>query len=85
MTGALQDPTLELRDGNGLLLGSNDNWRETQETEIIATGVPPASDLESAIIATLPASPSGLGYTAIVKGVNGSTGVALVEFFALSP
>jgi len=85
VTNALQDPTLELRDGNGLLLASNDNWRETEEAEIIATGIPPPSDLESAIIATLPGSPSGLGYTAIVKGVNDSTGVALVEFFALSP
>jgi hypothetical protein len=85
VTGALQDPTMELRDGNGLLLASNDNWREANEAEIIATGVAPASDFESAIIATLPASPSGLGYTAIVKGVNGSTGVALVEFYALSP
>ena len=47
--------------------------------------VPPKSDLESAIVTTLPASPSGIGYTAIVQGVNGSTGVALVEFYALSP
>ena len=85
VTGALQDPTLELRDGNGLLLISNDNWRDTQEAEIMATGVPPANDLESAVIATLPASPTGLGYTAIVKGANGSTGVALVEFYALAP
>ena len=51
----------------------------------MATGVPPANDLESAVIATLPASPTGLGYTAIVKGANGSTGVALVEFYALAP
>jgi len=85
VTGVLQDPTLELRDGNGLLLISNDNWRDTQEAEIMATGVPPANDLESAVIATLPASPTGLGYTAIVKGANGSTGVALVEFYALAP
>ena len=52
---------------------------------MMATGVPPTSDLESAIVATLPASPSGLGYTAIVRGVNGTTGVALVEFFVLAP
>ncbi len=81
---ALQDPTLELRDRDGTLLASNDDWRETQEPEINASGVPPAMDLESAIVATLPASPGGLGYTAIVRGVNGSTGVALVEFFALA-
>ena len=85
VTGALQDPTLELRDGDGTLIASDDNWRDTQETEIIATGVQPANDLESAIVATLPASPSGIGYTAIVRGVNGTTGVALVEFYALAP
>src|SRR5438477_3350559 len=66
VTGALQDPTLELHDNNGVLVASDDNWRETQEAEIIATGVPPASELESAVVATLPASPSGLAYTAIV-------------------
>jgi hypothetical protein len=85
VTDALQDPTLELHDSDGTLLASNDDWRDDQEMEIIATGVPPTSDLESAIIATLPASPSGLGYTAIVAGVNGTAGVALVEFFALAP
>ena len=85
VTGALQDPTLELRDSDGLLLAFDDNWRDTQATEILATGVPPTSDLESAIVATLPASPSGMDYTAIVQGVNGDTGVALVEFYALSP
>jgi len=47
--------------------------------------VPPSSDQESAIVAMLPASASGVGYTAIVRGANGSTGVALVEFFALAP
>ena len=85
VTGALGDPTLELRDSNGALLASNDNWRDTQEAEILATGVPPTHDSESAIVATLPASPSGLGYTAIVQGVNGTTGVALVEFYVLGP
>ena len=85
VTGALQDPTLELHNSDGTLIASNDNWRDTQEAEIIATGVPPTNNLESAIVATLPASPSGLGYTAIVRGVNGTTGVALVEFYALAP
>ncbi len=85
LTGALQDPTLELHDGDGTLIASDDNWRETQETEIVATGIPPANNLESAIVATLPASPSGIGYTAIVRGVNGTTGVALVEVYALAP
>jgi hypothetical protein len=80
--GELADPTLELRDANGGLIASNDNWRTDQEAEIIATGIPPSSDLESAIVATLPAN--GALYTAIVRGVNGTTGVAVVEVFALN-
>jgi len=82
VSDSLQDPTLELRDGNGTLIRSNDNWRDTQEAEIIATGIPPANDLESAIVATLPAN--GAGYTAIVRGVNSTTGIAVVEVYALN-
>ena len=82
LPGKLADPTLELRDGNGALLRSNDNWRSDQEAEIIATGIPPTNDLESAIVATLPAN--GASYTAIVRGVNGTTGVAVVEVYALN-
>ena len=59
---------------------SNDNWRSDQEAEIIATTVAPTNDLESAIVRTLaPAS-----YTAIVRGVGNTTGVALVEAYALN-
>ena len=85
VTGALQDPTMELHDGDGTLIASDDNWRDTQQAEIVATGLQPTNDLESAIVATLPSSPSGIGYTAIVRGVNGTTGIALVEFYALAP
>jgi hypothetical protein len=54
VAGALQDPTLELHDGSGTLIASDDNWRTGgQEAEIIATGIPPTNDLESAIVATL--------------------------------
>ena len=80
VAGKLADPTLELHDGNGGLLASNDNWRTDQEAEIIATGLPPSNDLESAIVATLPPA----NYTAIVRGVNNTTGVALVEVYALN-
>lgn len=75
----LMDPFLELRDGNGALLAANDNWRSDQEAEIIATTLAPGSDLESAIVRTLAPAP----YTAIVRGVDGTTGVALVEAYAL--
>jgi hypothetical protein len=77
--GAMVDPTLELRDANGILLGSNDNWRSTQETTIIATGVAPTQDAEAAIVTTF--SPGS--YTAIVRGANGTTGVAVVEVYQL--
>ena len=80
--GKLADPTLELRDGNGALIRANDNWRSDQEAEIIATGIPPTNDLESAIVETLPAN--GAAYTAIVRGSNGTTGVALVEVYGLT-
>jgi hypothetical protein len=80
--GPLADPTLELHDGNGALIASNDNWRSDQEAEIIATGIPPSNDLESAIVATLPAI--GGSYTAIIQGKNGATGIALVEVYDIS-
>jgi hypothetical protein len=78
--GAMADPTLELRDASGSLLASNDNWRSTQETAISATGVAPTRDAESAIIATFSPGP----YTAIVRGANGTTGVAVVEVYQLN-
>jgi hypothetical protein len=81
VSGALTDPVLELRDSSGGLIRSNDNWRSDQETEIIATGIPPSNDFESAIVATLPANTSA--YTAIVRGVNNGTGVGLVEAYDL--
>jgi hypothetical protein len=81
VTGALSDPILELRDSSGALIQANDNWRSEHEAEIIATTVPPSNDLESAIVATLPAY--GAAYTAIVRGVNNGTGVGLIEAYDL--
>lgn len=82
LQGKLADPILELRDANGSLLRSNDNWRSDQELEIIATTIPPSDDLESAIVQTLPAQ--GAAYTAIVRGTGGTTGIAVVEVYALN-
>ena len=59
------------------MISSNDNWRDTQEAEIAATGIPPNDDRESAIVMDL----APANYTAIVRGVNGTTGVALVEAY----
>jgi CSLREA domain-containing protein len=81
LAGKLADPTLELHDSNGALVVSNDNWRSDQEAEILATGIPPSKDLESAIVRTLPPA----SYTAIVRGVANTSGIALVEVYALTP
>lgn len=79
ITNVLADPTLELHDANGALVRANDNWKDNQQTDIEATGIPPKDDLESAILATLPAG----AYTAIVSGKSGSVGVGLVEVYHL--
>ncbi len=77
ITGALGDPTLELHSGNGTLIASNDNWKDTQQAAISATGLAPPNDKESAILHTF--SPGS--YTAIVRGKNNTTGVGLVEAY----
>ncbi|MFL6516410.1 MAG: choice-of-anchor Q domain-containing protein, partial [Chthoniobacterales bacterium] len=78
----LLDPTLELRNQNGALFATNDNWvNSTNKQAIIDSGLAPTDDHESAIILTLPAN--GAQYTAILRGVNGTTGIAVVEVYAL--
>jgi N-acetylneuraminic acid mutarotase len=85
---ALADPTLELHDHTGALIASNDNWQHTiiggiitsdQVHDIMDSGHAPTDPRESAIIATLPPG----NYTAIVRGVDNTTGVALVEVYDL--
>ena len=86
VTNPLQDPTLELHDGNGTTIRSNNNWKvredsSSQQAEIEATTIPPTNDLESALVQTL-----GPGnYTAVVRGVNNTTGTAVVEVYNLAP
>ena len=86
---ALHNPTLELHDGTGALIASNDNWVTTiiggiitqnQVRDIMNSGHAPSNGLESAIIADLPPG----NYTAIVRGVNDTTGVGLVEVYDLN-
>lgn len=76
---ALQDPTLELFDRDGNLIDANDDWRSEQEEAIIATTAPPTEDAESAIVLTL--NPGA--YTAVVRGANGTSGIALVEAYQI--
>ncbi len=79
ITEALLDPILELHSSDGSLIYENDNWRSAQEQQILDTTLQPADDRESAIVATLPPG----NYTAVIKGANGSSGVALVEIYNL--
>jgi hypothetical protein len=81
LSGVLPDPTLAVHDSSGSIIASNDDWRSTQEAEIIATGIPPSDDRESALIATLDPGE----YTAILQGKNNMTGTALVEVYDLDP
>jgi hypothetical protein len=79
---ALTDPVLELHGPGAFVTIVNDNWRDdpVQEAAIIVTGIPPTNDLESAIDATL--NPGA--YTAVLRGRNNTSGVALVEVYDLS-
>jgi hypothetical protein len=86
----LANPTLELHDGTGALIASNDDWMTTiiggiittdQVAAIRASGYAPSDSRESAMIVSLPPG----NYTAIVRGVNSTTGIGLVDIYDLSP
>jgi hypothetical protein len=80
VAGAMVDPTLDIRDSNGAAFAFNDDWRSTQQTAISATGLQPTRDAESAILTSLPPG----AYTAIVRGANSATGVAVIEVYHLN-
>jgi hypothetical protein len=77
ITGALQDPTLELVTSNGAIIRSNNNWQDTQKPEIESFNLGPGDIRESALVETI--APGN--YTAIVRGAGNTTGVALVEVY----
>ena len=81
LPNALANPILELRDSNGAIVATNDDWQSdpTQAAELIAAGLAPASNQESGIVSTL--SPGA--YTALLSGVNNGTGLGLVEVYDL--
>jgi acid phosphatase len=76
----LSDPVLELHDGNGATIGTNDNWKQTQGAEIQASGLSPANDAEAAIIGNF--APGQ--YTVILRGKDGTSGIGLVEAYKLN-
>ena len=75
----LVDPTLELHDGNGIAIAFNDNWQDTQQAEIEATGLAPGDDREAAIVASLPPG----AYTTVLAGGAAGSGVGLVEIYQI--
>jgi hypothetical protein len=78
--GALADPTIELHSASAnTIIASNDNWKDSQQPEIEATGIPPTQDVESALVATLSAG----AYTVIERGKLNRTGVGLIEIYDL--
>jgi hypothetical protein len=78
-SNVLADPTLELRNANGTLMISNDNWQDdpTSAAQLSANGLAPQNNLESGIFATLPPG----AFTAILAGKNNTTGIGLVEIY----
>lgn len=77
----LPDPKLALHDQSGAVIAENDNWRDTQQSQISATGIAPASSEEAAMVATL--APGS--YTAVLQDAAGGQGIALVELYDLDP
>jgi len=79
VSNALQDPNLTLYNANGFLVGSNENWKDNQRTDIQSTDAAPTDDREAAILSVLQPG----NYTAVVRGKSNTTGIALVEFYGL--
>src|SRR5205814_4477266 len=71
VSGALADPTVTLMDSNGNVVRSNNNWKDSQQAEIQATGKAPPNDLEAAILTTV----APANYTVILSGNGGGTGI----------
>jgi len=77
INGALMDPIVDLKDGNGTTLLSNDDWLQGQPVEVAQFGLAPSDTREAALVATLPQG----NFTAILRGKDDSTGVAVVEVY----
>jgi hypothetical protein len=79
LSGTLADPVVTLVDGNGNVIQTNNNWKDTQQAAINAAGKAPPNDLEAAILAPVAAG----NYTAILSGNGGGTGIGLLEVYKL--
>jgi hypothetical protein len=78
VTAPLLDPTLELFDSNGTSIGFNNNWKNPQVQAVRAVNLAPSDDRESTIVNAF-LSPGT--YTAVIRGANNTTGVALIETY----
>ena len=81
ISGAIADPTLELRDGSGALLAANDNWQDNQRAEVVQSALAPRNPSEAAIVQTLEPG----AYTATMRDKNQTSGVGLIEIYDASP
>jgi hypothetical protein len=81
VTGPVADPTLTLHDSTGAVMAFNDNWEQSQRSEIQLSGLAPANGLEAVIIRTLPPG----SYTAVMRGNHNATGIGLVEVYDVEP
>lgn len=80
LPGRMADPFLELHDGSGATIASNNNWVDSpQKQQIIATGIQPTDDKESTILGTL--NPGV--YTAVLRSATAANGIGLVELYDL--
>jgi hypothetical protein len=80
VTGVLSDPTLTIYDSTGSVIATNDNWQgDANAIDVQRNGLAPPNPAESALVLHLPAG----AYTAIVRGADGGTGVALAEVYTL--
>jgi hypothetical protein len=77
LPNVLADPTLDVRNSAGVSLVKNDNWKDTQRSQIEGTPFQPGNDLESVVVATL--NPGA--YTVLLTGTNGGSGVGLIEIY----
>ncbi|HEX8490218.1 MAG TPA: hypothetical protein VF626_04310, partial [Chthoniobacterales bacterium] len=75
----VSDPRLDLFNANGVQISANNDWKDSQQAALSGAGLTPANDLEAAILIDLVPG----NYTAVVGGVNGATGIALVEAYHL--
>lgn len=81
VANVLADPTLDLRNSAGTSLLKNDNWKDTQRSQIESTALQPSNDLESVIVATLDPG----AYTVLLTGANAGAGVGLIEIYDTDP